>query len=65
MQIVAVSIAAGIGFTVSLFVAELAFAGPMVAFAKIGILTASLAAGALGLGAVAVVSHRSIGAGEP
>lgn len=65
VQIVAVSIVAGIGFTVSLFVAELAFAGPTVALAKIGILAASLAAGLLGLVAVTIVSRRSIGASEP
>lgn len=65
VQIVAVSIVAGIGFTVSLFVAELAFAGPAVALAKIGILAASLASGLLGLVAVTVVSRRSIGAPGP
>jgi Na+:H+ antiporter, NhaA family len=39
---------AGIGFTVSLFVAELAFVGERLAAAKIGILAASLAAAVLG-----------------
>jgi NhaA family Na+:H+ antiporter len=65
VQIVAVSIVAGIGFTVSLFVAELAFTRPTISLAKIGILTASLAAGLLGLVAVTLVSRRSIGAPEP
>jgi NhaA family Na+:H+ antiporter len=40
---------AGIGFTVSLFIAELAFRGELLAQAKIAILTASLVAGVAGL----------------
>jgi NhaA family Na+:H+ antiporter len=41
---------AGIGFTVSLFIADLAFGGgPLKDQAKVGILAASLVAGALGL----------------
>jgi NhaA family Na+:H+ antiporter len=39
---------AGIGFTVSLFVADLAFGGLLLEEAKLGVLTASLAAGAVG-----------------
>ena len=48
-QIWAVSCLAGVGFTMSLFVSELAFTDPaMIAEAKIGILLASLMAGVLG-----------------
>ncbi|QOP45086.1 Na+/H+ antiporter NhaA [Sulfurimonas paralvinellae] len=49
-QIFGVGALGGIGFTMSIFVADLAFAGsPKLIFqAKIGILTASLLAGALG-----------------
>jgi NhaA family Na+:H+ antiporter len=58
LQIGAVAIVAGIGFTVSLFVAELAFSGAVLADAKIGILAASIVAGSCGLGAVALASRR-------
>ncbi len=48
-QIVGVGCLAGIGFTMSLFIAGLAFADPgLVVSAKIGILTASLAAAIIG-----------------
>ena len=48
-QIVGVGCLAGIGFTMSLFIAGLAFADPgLVVSAKIGILTASLAAAVIG-----------------
>ncbi len=47
--IVGVGIVAGIGFTVSLFVAALAFAPPeQVAEAKVGVLVASVLAGGVG-----------------
>ncbi len=40
---------AGIGFTMSLFISDLAFAeGPLLDVAKLGILTASLIAGIAG-----------------
>lgn len=40
---------AGIGFTMSLFISDLAFAeGPLLDAAKLGILTASLIAGVVG-----------------
>jgi Na+:H+ antiporter, NhaA family len=49
-QIVGVAAVAGIGFTVSLFIAELSFAGTRhLGEAKIGILAASLLSGFLGL----------------
>ncbi|HEX5613602.1 MAG TPA: Na+/H+ antiporter NhaA [Acidimicrobiia bacterium] len=57
------SCVAGIGFTVSLFVADLAFRAPNLDDAKLGVLAASIAAG--GFGAVvlrrATVSRRSDG----
>lgn len=49
-QIVAVGCLAGIGFTMSLFVAELAFhSGPALVAAKLGIVIASCVAGGLGM----------------
>jgi NhaA family Na+:H+ antiporter len=49
-QIVGAGCLAGIGFTMSLFITELAFADPtLVVAAKIGILVASLTSGVLGL----------------
>ena len=36
------------GFTVSIFIAELALTPPLTEYAKVGILTASLISGALG-----------------
>jgi NhaA family Na+:H+ antiporter len=48
-QIVAVGVLAGIGFTMSLFIATLGFgSGAQLEAAKIGILGASLIAGCLG-----------------
>ncbi len=44
---------------------SVAFTRPTISLAKIGILTASLGAGLLGLVAVTLVSRRSIGAPEP
>lgn len=51
MQIVGVALLGGIGFTMSIFVSELAFAGDaaMLANAKIGILIASVVAGIAGV----------------
>lgn len=48
-SLAAVSSVAGIGFTVSLLIANLAYSGPMLDQAKIGILTASLAAATLSI----------------
>jgi len=49
VHLVGASAVAGIGFTVSLFVAELAFdEGALIAEAKVGVLAASILAGALG-----------------
>ncbi len=48
-ELIGVGIVAGIGFTVSLFVAALAFTDPaQVARAKVGVLLASILAGAIG-----------------
>ena len=48
-SIVGVAALAGVGFTVSIFIAGLAFDGPVLAEqAKIGILIASIVAGLLG-----------------
>ncbi len=49
VQILAVGSLTGIGFTVSLFVAELAFGGGRLASAKIAILIASVASAAVGV----------------
>ncbi|MEX1124941.1 MAG: Na+/H+ antiporter NhaA [Acidimicrobiia bacterium] len=46
--IAGVGLLAGMGFTVSLFVAELALMPPLTQYAKIGILTASVLAGGFG-----------------
>jgi Na+/H+ antiporter NhaA len=48
---------AGIGFTVSLFVADLSFQGTNLEEAKLGILSASIAAAALGAGAFRVLGR--------
>jgi Na+:H+ antiporter, NhaA family len=57
-QVVPVAMVAGIGFTVSLFVAELSFAGPLLADAKVGVLVASLVAAVAGT--VAIATRRTI-----
>jgi NhaA family Na+:H+ antiporter len=48
----------GIGFTVSLFVADLAFRGSVIADAKIGVLAASALAGVLGLIVLTIMLPR-------
>jgi len=48
---------AGIGFTVSLFIADLTFLGPRAEYAKIAILMASLTAAALGA-AILLLARR-------
>jgi NhaA family Na+:H+ antiporter len=53
---------AGIGFTVSLFIADLSFTGTRLNDAKVGILIASIVAGALGA-AVLTFGRRSTGSG--
>jgi NhaA family Na+:H+ antiporter len=48
-HMIGMSAVAGIGFTVSLFVTELAFSGPVAGEARVGILAASVLAASLGL----------------
>jgi NhaA family Na+:H+ antiporter len=56
-QILAVGMLAGIGFTMSLFIANLAFGdAPLLETAKLGILAASVASGVAG---VIVFARRS------
>jgi NhaA family Na+:H+ antiporter len=59
-QLVGLSVLCGIGFTMSLFVANLAFPGreDLLGATKVGILVASLAAGAAGAGLVATAGGR-------
>jgi NhaA family Na+:H+ antiporter len=62
-HVVGLSAVAGVGFTVSLFIAELAFADPALATeAKVGIFAASLVAGVLGF--VVLRSGRVASPGE-
>jgi NhaA family Na+:H+ antiporter len=51
---------AGIGFTVSLFIADRSFPGAALYEAKIGILAASLAASMLGTGLIVVTARRTL-----
>jgi NhaA family Na+:H+ antiporter len=57
-HIVGAGALAGIGFTVSLFIADLTFIGPRLAYAKIAILIASLVAALIGT-VVLVAARRS------
>jgi len=58
--VAAAATVAGIGFTVSLFIAELAYPpGPVQDAAKLGVLTASLVAGTMGALAVRAVAART------
>jgi NhaA family Na+:H+ antiporter len=60
-QLVSVSMVAGIGFTVAIFVADLAFTDETVlGEAKLGILGASLVAAVVGLTTVRLVGRRQI-----
>jgi NhaA family Na+:H+ antiporter len=63
-QLAGAAIVAGIGFTVSLFVADLAFgSGPLLDVAKIGILAASTLAGAAGYLVISRTTARGNGSG--
>lgn len=59
-QVVAAGAAAGIGFTVSLFVADLSYGGVRLDDAKIAILGASVISGAVGLTLLRITSRRSV-----
>ncbi len=64
-QIYGVALLAGIGFTMSIFISELAFSDEAFKqIAKVGILTASVLAGILGLIWLAATSEKSVGAAE-
>jgi NhaA family Na+:H+ antiporter len=64
-QLLGVGVLGGIGFTMSLFIASLAFGeSPLLANAKVGILTASLVAGLAGAG-VLMGGKRETGNGKP
>jgi len=59
-QLYGASILGGIGFTMSIFVAGLAFpAGPLLATAKLGILTASAISGVIGFAALKLILARA------
>ena len=59
-QIYGASILGGIGFTMSIFVAGLAFPpGPLLSFAKLGILAASTVAGVVGFVVLKLIVGRS------
>ena len=61
-HVLGVALIGGVGFTMSLFIAGLAFEGPLLASAKIGILLASATAAVLG-GLVLGMATRRPGAG--
>jgi len=64
-MMVAASAVAGIGFTVSLFIAELAFApGPLQEAARLGVLTASTLAAVVGGAALSRASRAAHGRGR-
>jgi NhaA family Na+:H+ antiporter len=56
-NIVGAGMLAGIGFTVSLFIADLSFTGPTLDTAKVGVLAASLFAGLAGAGLLAITAR--------
>jgi len=59
-QVMAVAAVAGIGFTVSLFIAALAFSDPgILAVAKVGVLGASIMAGVIGAMLLTATRRRS------
>ena len=65
-QVAGVGLLAGVGFTMSLFVGELAFgAGPMLDAAKVGILLASLTAGVSGYLLLRAVLPATSGPARP
>lgn len=58
-QLMGAAAVAGIGFTVSLFIAGLAFDGPLLAAAKVGILGASVVASVLGVSGLWLAGRRA------
>ncbi len=66
LQLLAAGALAGIGFTVSIFIAELAFDGPLLDEAKLGVLAGSLCSGIIGYGVLrAATRRRPSGARQP
>jgi NhaA family Na+:H+ antiporter len=64
-QLFAASFLAGIGFTISLFIADAAFSDPeLIATAKVAILAASILAALLGTGLLYLTSPRHAGTTE-
>jgi NhaA family Na+:H+ antiporter len=62
--VLVVGLVAGIGFTMALFIASLAFpAGPLIEVAKLGVLCASAAAAVIGLGAGRILLREKAGEG--
>ncbi len=64
-HVVGAGILAGIGFTVSIFVANLSFGGELLDEAKIGVLAASLLAGVLGAAWLVLLGRRGLEAAAP
>ena len=65
VHVLAAGVAAGIGFTVSLFVANLAFGGSRLTAAKVAILIASVISGILGVTLLRATTARPTGAKTP
>jgi NhaA family Na+:H+ antiporter len=59
-ELVGVAALAGIGFTVSLFIADRSFTGAALGEAKVGILAGSVIAGALGSGLLVLTARRTL-----
>jgi NhaA family Na+:H+ antiporter len=59
-NIVGAAMLAGIGFTVSLFIADLSFAGELLDTAKVGVLAASLIAGVAGAIVLAMIGKGKV-----
>jgi NhaA family Na+:H+ antiporter len=59
-QLAGVAAIGGIGFTVSLFIADRSFPGTELYEAKIGILAASLVASMLGTGLIVLTARRTL-----
>ena len=57
-MLLAAGFLAGIGFTMSLFIGQLALADDALEAAKLGVLIASLASGVIGMGLLRVLSQR-------
>ena len=66
LHVLAVAAVAGIGFTVSLFIADLAYDDPaLIETAKVGIFAGSLLAGSIGAGLMLLSGRRATGIERP